>query len=810
MLSVSELQHHYCANSNVCAVSSRHPLTRSARRCRMSGRFCIVLLLWCATPAVAQGPAGLTGTVIDASGFPLPGVSVQVTSADRRSTVVVTSSESGRFHFVKLPDGIYSVIWSLPNFAEVRRPRVEVSASAPAIVNVTMQLSMDATVVVTARDTFRNLADLANPAENLVGVASAASEGAVTGQQIATRPIMRAAEVLEAVPGVISSQHSGEGKANQYYLRGFNLDHGTDFSTIVAGVPVNLPTHAHGQGYSDLNFLIPELVTGVQFRKGPYFAQSGDFSAAGSANINYANVLAQPTASASIGQHGWGRMFAAASPRLARGHLLAALELNHNDGPWQRPDQYRKVNGVLRFSRGTSQNAWSVTALSYNARWNATDQIPQRAIDDGRLGRFGQVDATAGGHTARHSVAGEFQRSNGSSMTRATAYASRYRLNLFSNFTYALDDPINGDQFEQADRRWTTGASVAHTRRLRLGARSGEYTLGVQARRDDIPLVGLYRTSQRARLSTTRQDDVTQASIGVFGEAEMRFAPWLRTSLGLRVDRYSARVTSNDPLNSGRADSRIVSPKAGAIFGPWKATEVYVNAGRGFHSNDARGTTITRDPATGTPVDRVTPLVRADGAEIGVRSVVIPRLQTTLAIWGLDLASELVFVGDAGTTDVSRPSRRRGVEWSNYFRVSDQITIDADLAWSRARFADADPAGTFIPGAAEVVAALGITVDRATGLFGSVRLRYFGPRALVEDNATRSLSTGLLNAQLGYHLSPQVHIVVDGFNLLNSRTSDIDYVYRSRLPGEPTEGVEGMHTHPALPRSVRGLVRVRF
>jgi hypothetical protein len=777
----------------------------------MCMRSVLLLTLICTAPAFAQGPSiSFTGTVVDASGLPLPGVSVQATALDRRSTAVVATSDTGRFQFAGLPAGQYSVTWSLPNFAEVRRPNVLVPGTGPAVVNVTMQLALNATVVVTGRDSFRHLADVHNPSENLVGVASGASEGAVTGRQIAARPIMRAAEVLEAVPGVISSQHSGEGKANQYYLRGFNLDHGTDFSTTVAGVPVNLPTHAHGQGYSDLNILIPELVTGVQFRKGPYYAQSGDFSAAGSANINYASVLAQPTASASIGQHGWGRLFVAASPRVADGHLLAALEVNRNDGPWQRPDNYQKLNVVLKYSRGTALNAWSVTALSYDARWNATDQIPQRAINDGRLDRFGHVDDSAGGVSARHSLAGEWQRSGDRSLTRATTYVSRYRLNLFSNFTYALDDPINGDQFEQADRRWTTGGSVSHTRRIRVGGMPGEYTAGAQVRRDDIPLVGLYRTARRTRLSTTREDDVTQTSVGVFAGGELRVMPWLRSSVGVRVDRYSARVTAGDPANSGTSQDAIVSPKAGAIVGPWKATEIYLNAGRGFHSNDARGTTITRDPATGGPVDRVTPLVRADGAEIGLRSVLIPRLQTTLAVWRLDLASELVFVGDAGTTDVSRPSTRHGVEWSNYVRVSGDITIDADLAWSRGRFSDADAAGAFIPGAAEVVAAMGVTADRATGMFGSVRLRYFGARALVEDNSSRSTPTGLLNAQVGYHLSSQMHVILDAFNLLNSRASDIDYRYRSRLPGEPAEGIEGIHTHPALPRAVRALVRVRF
>ena len=421
-------------------------------------------------PARAQGTVpSLTGHVTDQTGAALPGVSVQVISTDRRTSRTTVTDTTGRYAFSGLPAGQYSVTFSLTNFADGRRRNITVSASAPAAVDATMQLALNAQVVVTAHETFRNLADLTHPEENLVGIAAAASEGAVTARQIEARPIMRAGEVLEAVPGVIISQHSGEGKANQYYLRGFNLDHGTDFATTVAGVPVNLPAHGHGQGYSDVNFLIPELVTGVQFRKGPYYAEEGDFSAAGSAHVNYANVLAHPIASVSAGQNGWARLLLAASPRVGAGMLLAAIELNGNDGPWLRPDDFQKVNGVVRYSRGNSQNAFSLTGLAYAAGWDSTDQVPDRAIASGQIARFGHVDPTNGGRTARFSVVAEYQHTSANALTRATAFASRYRLNLFSNFTYFLDDPQRGDQFEQADRRWVTGGRAVADAQDALG-----------------------------------------------------------------------------------------------------------------------------------------------------------------------------------------------------------------------------------------------------------------------------------------------------------------------------------------------------
>jgi hypothetical protein len=536
---------------------THNPLSSFPRSVGMS--LVVMLLLAMVVPATtaAQTQPSLAGQVVDQTGSALPGVTVQVTSADQKITRTTVTDPDGRYAFAALPDGRYAITLSELNFADVRRRDVVVSSGAIAQVDVKMQLAMNAAVVVTARESFRNLADLDHPEENLVGVAAAASEGAVTARQIEARPIMRAGEVLETVPGVIISQHSGEGKANQYYLRGFNLDHGTDFATTVAGVPVNLPTHAHGQGYSDLNFLIPELVTGVQFKKGPYSAQEGDFSAAGSASVNYANVLANSIATVSTGQEGWGRVLLAASPKVGFGTLLGAIELNHNDGPWVLADDYRKINGVLRYSRGNTQNAFSLTGLAYSSTWNSTDQVPTRAIADGQISRFGNIDSTDGGRTARYSVVADYQHTSANTLTRATAFASKYRLNLFSNFTYALDDPEHGDQFEQADRRWVTGGRLAQTRKTQWGGRIGETTYGVQLRNDDIPLVGLFHTEGRERLSTTRQDAVTQSSAGLFVENNCAGCHGFgrrQACASMATDSTSAPTTGRTPA-PGRAGS---------------------------------------------------------------------------------------------------------------------------------------------------------------------------------------------------------------------------------------------------------------
>jgi hypothetical protein len=612
------------------------------------------------------------------------------------------------------------------------------------------------------------------------------------------------------VPGLIASQHSGEGKANQYYLRGFNLDHGSDFATTLAGIPINMPSSAHFHGYSDTNLLIPELVSGVQYKKGPYFAEDGDFAAAGSANINYLNELDGPMLTVGGGGQGWGRLFAAASPKAGRGVVLAGLELARNDGPWERPDDLKKINGILRYTSGDTRNGFSVTGMGYSANWDATDQVPLRAIESGLIGRFGNLDPSDGGKTYRYSLAADAQRSSSNASTRVTAFTMRYGLNLFSNFTYFLDDPVNGDQIEQADRRWASGLRVSHKRLTHLFGRHLELATGAQLRHDAVDQIGLYRTVNRQRRETVRDDDLAQTSLGLFGQGEIEWSRVFRTTLGVRSDVFRYDVESSDPLNSGKEDDAILTPKFTAVLGPWQSTELYVNAGMGFHSNDARGTTIRVDPSTGEPVDPVVPLVRAKGAEIGMRTVKIQGLQSTVALWYLGFDSELLFIGDAGITEASRPSRRYGLEWANYARLNPWMTAEIDLSFSRAQFTDNDPAGNFIPGALDRVVSAALTVEPRQPVFGSLRLRHFGPRPLLEDASVESESTTIWNGEIGYRFSERARISIEGFNLFDSDVSDIDYFYTSRLPGEPLEGVDGVHLHPSLPRSARVTLQLSF
>lgn len=643
--------------------------------------------------------------------------------------------------------------------------------------------------------------------DNAVGTSDAASQGTITSNLLKTRPASRPGEVLEFVPGLIVTQHSGDGKANQYFLRGFNLDHGTDFSTFIDGMPVNLPTHAHGHGYTDLNLLIPELVDRIDYRKGPYFAGAGDFSSAGSAQIALKRSLSEPFAQVSLGRHGYQRLLTAASPTLSNGaRLLGALELQAANGPWENPENLRKINALLRYSDGSRANGFDLTLMLYKSHWRSTDQVPQRAIDTGLIGRFGTVDSSDGGNTARYSLSGEWRRALADGAIRASAYAISYRLDLFSNFTYALDNPVDGDQFLQRDRRSVFGGTLSRLWVGKLGALPMTNELGLQARHDRIR-VGLFDSVERQVTNTTRDDRVRQSSIALYGENSVNWTPWLRTVAGLRAEQFNWRVASSLEANGGTESAAVLLPKFSAVFGPWAKTEYFVNWGRGFHSNDARGTVIRFDPKTGDPVQPVTGLARTTGYELGVRSDLLPNLQSSLALWRLNLGSELLFVGDAGTTEPSRPSVRQGVEWSNRYVPLPWLLFDLDLAWSRARFADDDAAGNLIPGAVARVASAAVAVRDLGPWSASLQLRYLGPRPLVEDGSARASSTTLLNTRVGYRLGKGTELTLDVFNLLNRRVNDIAYFYTSRLRGEPAP-VDDYHVHPAEPRTFRVSLRM--
>jgi len=767
-------------------------------------RLTVALLALAVRPAAA-GELFITGHVSDDSGRRLPGVAVALRGFGATVLAETTTDESGWFTIPADP-GRYELCFSLVSFGDVTKP-ITVTDRSPFVTAV-LPLAFTADVVVTGHRTLRNIAEAPAP-DNLIGLAGAASEGAITAAQLQHRPLARPGDVLETVPGLVITQHSGEGKANQYYLRGMNLDHGTDFAVSVAGVPVNMPTHGHGQGYSDVNFLIPELVSGIQFKKGPYYAEEGDFASSGAANIDYVNALERALGEVTVGDR-FRRTLVAASPRVGRGRLLVAIDAQRSDGPWAAAQRYGRLNGLMRYSEGDAHRNLSITAAAHDGRWNGSDQIPRRAVDAGLVSRFGTFDSSTGGATRRLALSTERQRSHGTTATSMAAYVVHSDLDLFSNFTYFLNDPVHGDQFEQVDRRLVAGGRISHRRQASWAGRPVEHGHGVQARHDRIGAVGLYSTQRRERLSTVREDRVGQSSLGVYHRSEWEVTSRVRGTVGLRGDvfRFAVRSTARD--NSGARAAGVLSPKLGVAYAPTRLLELYGNAGYGYHSNDARGVVLSVDPTTGAATDPATPLVRTRGAEIGLRTVVVPRTQTTLSVWTLGADAELVYVGDAGTTEAGRPSRRTGVEWATGVRVRSWLMLDGDLAWSSARFSDAGPPGSSIPGAIERVASLGVSLDEVGGWTGGLRLRYVGPRPLVEDASVRSAGSLLVNAEAGYRIAARTRLIADVLNLANARASDVDYFYTSRLPGEPANGIDDVHSHPVAPRTVRLSVQVAF
>lgn len=663
-----------------------------------------------------------------------------------------------------------------------------------------------------------------------LGIANSASQGTITQAQLATRPLLRPAEVLETIPGLIVTQHSGDGKANQYFLRGFNLDHGTDFATSFEDVPINMVSHAHGQGYTDLNFLIPELIDSINYHKGATDSRDGDFASAGSAKIHALRRIDQNFIQLTGGSNQYQRLLSAGSAPLAQGNVLGALELMRNDGPWQNPENLKKENLLLSYQQGTLQNGWSLLASHYQSDWNATDQIAKRAADTGLVARFGSLDDSTGGKTQRSTLAFNQQISNANHHTALSAYAVDYRLNLFSNFTYFLTDPLRGDQFEQQDRRQILGGKIEHSRTNEWQGRQMVNTVGTSLRYDHISDLGLYQTQQRQRFATIRQDQVKQTAVALYAENQLQWLPWLKSVVGLRADAYYFDVKSDRAANSGSVNDQIVSPKLNLIFGPWQNTEYYLSYGYGFHSNDARGTTTRinpdpRDSAYLETVDPVSPLVRTKNAEIGLRTELIDNLHTTLSFWQLDSDSELLFVGDAGTTEASRPSRRQGIELTHYYQPNPDWMIDIDAAWSRARFKDSDPAGAYIPNAIVSTASAGISYQpeqsKQAGWSAGLRLRYFGSRPLLEDNSLRSSPSTLVNLNTGYRFNSQMSAHLDVLNLFDRKVNDIEYLYASCLKQEQTdsacsplaaerEGITDRHLHPTEPRTYRLTLKYLF
>lgn len=644
---------------------------------------------------------------------------------------------------------------------------------------------------------------------DLLGVAESASQGHIGEEVFGTRPLLRSGELIETVPGLIATQHAGGGKANQYFFRGFNLDHGTDFRTEVDGMPVNLVTHGHGQGYTDLNFLIPELVDYNEYEKGVYSVDKGDFATAGSTEFMLRHRVSSPIAKLTLGEDAYARLYSAASTGLGKGDVLAAVELQHYDGPWRDEEDSRKLNAVLRYTEEDARDTYNVMLMAHRGIWNSSDQIPQRAVEGGVLPRLGTVDPTTGGDTNRFSLSTNWNRLGRSGNYEATAYAIYYDLDLFSNFTYFLEDSSEGDQFKQEDERVYFGGEVEAAHDYEIVGLQSEVSYGLQLRHDHISNVALRHANQRRILSTVREDEVEETQLGLFLKNDAKFSEWLRGYFGVRGDFLFVDVDSDRQDNSGSENDFQLSPKAGLVFGPWASTELYLNGGFGFHSNDARGATTRIDPNTLEAVEPVDLLTEARGAEFGIRSAFVPGLVSTVSVWYLELDNELVFVGDAGTTEVLGASERYGVEISNFYRPLEWFSVYADYSYTHPRFNEDQGGGDLIPNSIEHVFVTGLSFESQSGLLASGKWRHLGTRPLIEDGSVKAPVTSLVDLRIGFQ-KQNLGIHLDIFNVFDEDDFDIAYFYTSRLPEEDAGGVEDLHYHPVEPRQLRVTLSYTF
>jgi len=696
------------------------------------------------TPAAAiESPAPqLSGTVVDASGAVIAGATVQLQSASNSVLRTAQTGGNGSFMISRLPAGSYRLVVSKADFETKEMPVVLGSTGTLPPLRISLAVrTVSTTVSVRGR------------ADDLIGIASSAGQVTVGAEELKNRPLLRSGEILETLPGLIITQHAGGGKANQYFMRGFNLDHGTDFAIFIDGMPLNLPSHAHGEGYSDMNTVIPEFVERVDAEKGPYYADVGDYGSAGSAHLVTFKTLPQDFVQVDGGMYQFARFVFGVSRKWAKGNLLYGGEAYHDGGPWVHPDNYYKFNGLMTYSQGSDDNGFSLTARGYaGTRWNSSDQLPYTALTTtvpaGQFGNyqgfFGALNPTDGGHSHRYSLQGEWHRRGENSETSIMAYGFYYDLNLFSDFTYYLVDPYKGDQFEQQDRRWVAGFDFRHTILSKWLGRNVETTLSMQLRNDWIHN-GLFRTEDRVRTSKTDYTANYQGDCDANGDCSTldqvavlpadtdlnKFtltigSPWIsnkiqwsekfRSVLAVRGD-YGRGVLTNfnnptnpnypfDPFpgdfnpNTHRSVAKFLpSPKASLIFGPWGNTEFYLDGGFSYHTNDVRGSTQTYEPVSPdypyynspNPLP-ISLLVQTKGGEAGVRTAAIPHLQSTLEIWYLHSNGELLQDGDTGgTTPSPESSNRYGIEVGNYYTAWEHWVLDADFADSRAIFTQDDP-----------------------------------------------------------------------------------------------------------------------
>jgi outer membrane receptor protein involved in Fe transport len=690
---------------------------------------------------------------------------------------------------------------------------------------------------------------------DLIGKASSASEGVVADEEIQLAPAYRPGQLLETVPGLIVTLHSGEGKANQYLLRGYNLDHGTDLATYVDDMPVNQPTHAHGQGYTDLNFMIPELADGITYTKGPYYANMGDFGAVGSVHVSYRDTI-EDQVSATIGMYDFQRVFAAGSTAVASGNLLAAVEVQHYDGPFVTPDDARKGNFVLRYSGGDGESGYSATAMYYHQIWTNTTDIPVRAITEGLVpDRFGTLDPTDGGHSQRGSLSLEYHAHLGDGILTTSGFLEYSQLHIFNDFTHFLFNPVEGDQEDQFENRRVVGGSANYTLPMPIGSIPNEITAGVITRYDSLGVGRAPSVDQVPQptggdpVSFSDDDRVRLFAGGAYVQAVTRWTPFLRTVLGVRddyqhatdVDNLAALHETAGYTNGGTVGQSLFQPKGSLIFTPTDYLEFYLSAGRGFHSADVRG--VNQDVSVDLGLPHTNLLSKQEGQEVGMRAAVGRDLTFTFAVYNLWQQSETIIDPDVGADTAGPPSRRYGYEVNVTYEINRHLEFYGSYSGDHTRFTHPLDDGTghlgdFITDAPVATGSLALYLKDFGPWSGGLNVRYLGnyplssgpcvDSAAIHDfpgvatscaNAPTALGQvngkgfAEVNLDARYAFSAGWSAGLGIYNLFNTHAAAAEFWYVDRLRNEVStypEGRADVHEHPLEPIMVRFTVTKKF
>lgn len=656
-----------------------------------------------------------------------------------------------------------------------------------------------------ARSHDPDLPELEIPEVSVLGdrPVAASSQQFIPDKEILLQPQGRPAQVLRLIPGFIAVEHSGgAGKADQYFLRGFDADHGTDVAFFADGMPINLRSHAHGQGYTDLNFIIPETVEGLDVYKGAYLPEFGDFTTAGAVNFRTREVVKEGVVQAAGGQFDTQRYLLMFSPTKDKVRTLFAGEGYYTNGPFLNDNRYFRTNLLGKVTTNfTGRDELSLKVTFHKAQWNASGEIPLRAVNDGTLDRFGAIDPSEGGKTLRTTGLLNYHydtTSNGQFF--ANAYGQYYRLDLFTNFTFFLNDPVNGDGIQQSDHRVMYGGDIGYKQRGEVLGFPGVGTVGFQTRVDDIH-ARLGTQTTRINTGTTTDSDILEASYAPFVKAEVQPAFWMRLSGGLRSEVFTFDVRNRcgtcTEQPAGRKTSGIVLPKMNLILGPWAGTEFFANYGEGYHSNDARSVVSTG----------ASPLARAKSYEVGMRSKPFgpDGVELIATLWQLDLKSELVFVGDEGTTEARGASRRRGMEVAARGQVWGPVYVNGSFTWTKAEFRN----GEAIPLAPEFTAYGALLLKWPEGLTSQLQATYLGVRPLTEDQTAKAPSWLDFDLTERYQLPVKLsHGRMEAFlfvqNLFNTKWEQATFYFTSRLRNEPPAGVPDTHFVPGVPRMVMG------